>query len=174
MSSISDCRVLTCYLHVLVCRYSAAFYNNSFFDVGTRLNHCFITNYVISCYCFYMYIYFLTIWIILDILYRFYRFIVLTVPNAHDCDAVHLPSIDSKNLVTMVFMTSLCVDSYEKRKRVGFCCFKRCTRCISIKAFITLKKILRSSWVFKKMWLYIENVTSIFYSFCFGFQHEIL
>lgn len=27
------------------CRYSASFYNNSFFDVGTRLNHCFITNY---------------------------------------------------------------------------------------------------------------------------------
>lgn len=87
-----------------------------------------------------MYIYFLTIWIILDILYRFYHFIVLTVPNAHDCNAVHLPSIDSKNLVTMVFMTSLSVDSYEKRKRVGFCCFKRCTRCISIKAFTTLKK----------------------------------
>lgn len=87
-----------------------------------------------------MYIYFLTIWIILDILYRFYHFIVLTVPNAHDCDAVHLPSIDSKNLVTMVFMTSLSVDFYEKRKRVGFCCFQRCTRCISIKAFITLKK----------------------------------
>lgn len=87
-----------------------------------------------------MYIYFLTIWIISDILYRFYSFIVLTVPNAHDCDAVHLPSKDSKNLVTMVFMTSLCVDSYEKKKkRVGFCCFKRCTRCISIKAFITLK-----------------------------------
>lgn len=41
---------------------------------------------------------------------------MLTVPNAHDCDAVHLPSRDSKNLVTMVFMTSLCVDSYEKKK----------------------------------------------------------
>lgn len=66
---------------------------------------------------------------------------MLTVPNAHDCDAVHLPSRDSKNLVTMVFMTSLGVDSYEKRKRVGFYCFKRCTRCISIKALITLQKL---------------------------------
>lgn len=111
----------------------------------------------------YMYIYFLTIWIILDILYRFYRFIVLTVPNAHDCDAVHLPSRDSKNLVTLVFMTSLCVDSYEKKKRVEFCCFKRCTRCISIKAFITLKQFLCSWGVFNKMRLYIENVTSIFF-----------
>lgn len=159
------------------CRYSASFYNNSFFDVGKRLNHCFITNYSELLLLLHVHVhvfpYNLDYFRYIN-LYRFYRFIVLTVPNAHDCDAVHLPSRDSKNLVTMVFMTSLCVDSYEKKKRVEFCCFKRCTRCISIKAFITLKKFLWSWGVFNKMRLYIENVTSIFYSFCFGFRHEIL
>lgn len=87
-----------------------------------------------------MYIYFFIIWIILDILYCFYCFIVFIVLNVYDCDVVYLFLIDLKNFVIMVFMMLLFVDFYEKRKWVGFCCFKRCIRCILIKVFIIFKK----------------------------------
>lgn len=161
---------------LLVCWYLVFFYNNFFFDVGICLNYCFIMNYFKLLLFLYVYVY--IFFYNLDYLRYIILFLLFYCVYCVKCLWLWCCLFVFKRFKEFcyygIYDVIMCWFLWKEKKWVGFCCFKRCIRCILIKVFIILKKFICFWGVFNKMWFYIENVILIFYFFCFGFWYEIL